>query len=241
MIQIQFLALKPAGEVDSIVFSYGCDSQTVAVIGCCGPDFTVSSQTWPNEPLTVPPTCYPETVSILNLSNAVITIDSAWWADTIHFKAVSIFPVSLPRSATSVPFTIEYCPDSNSVTSPNRTLGGWFSVDVLGSDGKTQSPRFDTLVGWAAAPSGVTELNNFASEARIIPTDDDRSLEIILPLNIHGTINFELDNVLGERVLLNTWSARTQTVDASALPYGVYFYRLTAGPASQSGKVILGQ
>ena len=226
-IQIQFLPLKTGYAVDSIVFGDVCDSTTVAIIGNSElPNFFVTSQTWPNKPLTVPVTCYPDSVIIENFSSFPITIDSMWWADTVHFKAVSMFPVTLPRNGT-MPFMIDYCPlDSGSLTAVNRIQGVWFSPELIESG--IETPRFDSLIGWALGPLAVAE-NNPSLNTNIIPTNDGRSLEIILPTDLDRPINFELVNVLGESVLHATFIAGTQTVDASSLPRGVYFYRLTSG------------
>jgi hypothetical protein len=93
--------------------------------------------------------------------------------------------------------------------------------------------------------STLTVAGNNESDASlqssIVPANDGRSLEIVIPPNINGAIQFELANVLGESVLRATLGVGTQTVDASSIPRGVYFYRLTAGTMSQSGKVILGE
>ncbi len=154
LIQIQFEALVPTKAVDSIIYGNACNPQSVAVIGSGGAaDFVVTNQTWPNEPLGY---CYPKTVSIENLSKGQITIDSAWWSDTKHFQAVSTFPVTIPASPAKVNFTINYCPDSGSLTMHNSTGGSWFSPQVLKTDGSgQQDPRFDSLTGWAVAPSAV--------------------------------------------------------------------------------------
>ena len=241
LIQIQFTDPNSQRQTDSIIFGSGCQLQSVAVIGGGGaPDFTVSSQTWPNEVLTVPPTCYTKTVNIQNFSSTAIEIDSAWWADTVHFKAVSAFPVQVPASPASVPFLIYYCPDSNSAITPNRTIGSWMSKQVDSADG-TPSPRFDSLIGWALPPLSVQDANSPAIQASVIAMDDGRSLEIILPTGMTAPANFELVNVLGQSVLRAAFGAGTQTVDASGLPRGVYFWRLTAGSAKQSGKVMLGE
>ncbi len=241
LIQLQFQAVKAAAVVDSIICGNACYLQTVAVIGSGGAnDFMVTGQTWAGVAYNpANPTCYPKMVEIENLSDVLITIDSAWWADTIHFKAISTFPITLPPSPGSVPFTIEYCPDSNSAITPNRTQGVWFSPNVV--EFGSQSPRFDSLVGWALAPAGVNVENVPSLEAVILPMNDGRTLEIVLPPDLNGSIHFELFNVLGESVLRATCSPGTQNVDASSLPRGVYFYRLTAGQTSQSGKLMLGE
>ncbi len=238
-IQIQFEPIKTTPQIDSIVFGDVCDSSYALVIGAEEfPNFLVTSQIWPNAPLTDPATCYLETVTIENLSSIPIMIDSFWWADTVHFKALSTIPVTLPPYG-SVPFSIDYCPDSGSLTAVNRTQGIWFSSLVLESG--IVSPRFDSLIGWALGPLGVSNENSPSLEATIFPINDGRSLQIILPSSVAAPVNFQLVNVLGESVLRETFSAGTQMVDASALPRGVYFYRFTSGQISQSGKVILGQ
>ena len=77
--------------------------------------------------------------------------------------------------------------------------------------------------------------------AIVIPAEDCRSMEIILPPTVADPVSFTLVNVLGQSVQRATFGAGTQNVDASELPRGVYFYRLTSGQMSQNGKVILGE
>ncbi len=156
LIEIQFKALVSTKAVDSIIYGNACNPQSVAVIGSGGAaDFVVTDQTWPNEPLQGG-TCYPKPVYIENLSKAVITIDSAWWADTIHFHPdpSNGFPFTVPASPGKATFIIDYCPDSSSLISANRTEGNWTSPQVLTPEHK-EDPRFDSLIGWAVAPSAI--------------------------------------------------------------------------------------
>ncbi len=476
LIKITFEAIETIPEFDSIIYGNSCWERSVALIGSGGQaNFFVTSQSWPNAVLTQPPTCYPKTVTIFNFSTDTLTIDKAFWKDAFHFHAVSTFPITIPPAPASAQFTIEYCPDSNSLMTPDGTEGSWTSPDVL--EGLTEVPHFDSLTGSAVAPSetftqsidttfdcvlasetatsaftitatgtapstiariaqydsinffnltgtldnGVSwnpvttaqtltpgqtalisvnyivpdsnnvgfgdnfiaidgfgdtigggplfltvnvnfnagtlnppsqtfvlpgfqvnnpalttssvalqntarnaplivdtialqELNQYnpaftfslpagvtfpdtlpvggtlpltldfndslfdvvkqqtqlifttnacaqisetltaivagagvketiipSLDATILPTDDGRALQIILPTNISGSVNFLLVNVLGESVLRSTFGVGTENIDASSLPRGVYFYRLTSGQMSQSGKVILGE
>ncbi len=484
LIQIQFKAIDSAIVTDSIIFGDSCFTQSAALIGSGGAvDFYVSSQSWPDELLTVLPTCYPKTVTIYNFSPDTLTIDKAFWKDILHFQAVSTFPVVIPPVPASKKFTINYCPDLNSIGGEDATQGSWTSPQVL--EGTIESPQFDSLTGsvvtateavsddtviadtcpandtitafftitatgtgntliasvtqsdptdffnlvgtldngltWnpatnsvtlspeesatisvqyvvpagvdktvtdhliaidgygdtighrpltvtvngvyfdgASSPTslifgsvnfqandpgnnqksflisnasttsplsvysigfqpgnynaaftlslssvpgnipelfptdstpillqvgqsvsvnidfndslfdvaaqqalfdiqtnscnsiseiltafisnaGVQEASAPSLNATILPAADGQSLEIILPAQVIGPASFQLMNVLGESVLRSTFSVRTQTVDASALPRGVYFYRLTSGQMSQSGKIILGE
>ncbi len=240
VIQIEFAAVEPTYVVDSIIFDGQCNSMSVAVIGSGGAnDFLVTSQTWVNEPYDGTPASYTKTVEIENLSTKPITIDKGTWPDA-HFMAVTAFPLIVPAAPGRVAFQINYTPDANSLTPfSDRTQGTWTSPNVLATDG-TESPRFDSLIGNAVTPLAVNE-DNSTTDATILPTNDGRSIEIILPTNINGSVTFELVNVLGESVLHETFSTGTQNVDASSLPRGVYFYRLTSGQMNQSGKVILGE
>ena len=237
-IKIEFQSVKSTPVVDSIMISNACAGFTAALLGGAANDFTVSNQTWANEPLPAPLGGYLKSVTISNLSNIAISIDSSWWADTTHFVAVSKFPAPVPAYPGTALFTIAYIPDSNSAIAHNSTIGSWFSPQVLESG--VELARNDTLIGWALSQASVNETNSSTTEATILPMSDGRSLEIILPNDMNGTMNFQLVNVLGESVLRSTFSVGTQTVDASALPRGVYFYRLTSGQMNQCGKVIFG-
>ncbi len=103
------------------------------------------------------------------------------------------------------------------------------------------APLLITIINMSCAEVSTNETSAPSLEATIFPTNDGRSLQVILPPSITAPVNFELVNVLGESVLHETFSAGTQIIDASSLPRGVYFYRLTSGAISQSGKVLLGE
>ncbi len=152
VIDIQFTATKPTPVVDSIVLSNGCFRETVAVIVSGGAnDFLVTSQNWLNKAYPWGP--YTENVNIVNLSKDSITVQSGSWSDP-HFVALpNQFPIGVPKSPGSVTFNINYTPTASSVSTEDKTQGTWLSSDVLEADGKTPSPRFDSLVGSAIAPS----------------------------------------------------------------------------------------
>jgi len=149
VIMIKFTALTSTRAVDTILCSDGCITAVAALYGSGGAaDFIVTDQTWPNELLG---NCYFKTVTVENLSENAISIDTAWWSDNVHFKAVTKFPLTVPASPGSAQFVIEYCPDSSSLPMPNRTQGTWFSHAVTNNG--SESPRFDSLIGWAVGPS----------------------------------------------------------------------------------------
>ncbi len=154
LIMIKFLAIGQSFAVDSIIFGNACFTQAVALIGGDGAsDFLVTSQDWINVPVPAPAGGYVRTVTIENLSTVAITIDSEWWRDQIHFQAVpGQLPITIPKSPGSGAFRIAYFPDSNSLTTPDRTQGKWFSDSVKSSNGSL-IPEFDSLIGNGAAPS----------------------------------------------------------------------------------------
>jgi len=235
VILIKFEAITSKIAADTLQCGNECMMIEAVLLGSGGAnDFAVTSQTWPNELLG---SSYRKTVRIENLSSGPITIDSFVWADVSHFKADTTFPIVIPPSPASVEFPITYIPDAGSLTVPNRTQGKWFSNDILNNG--SEDPRFDSLIGWAQTPSSVSE-NASSSGIAIIPANNGRSLEIILPSDVASPINFELVNVLGESVLRSSFTG-THSIDASELPRGVYFYRLTSDGATQNGKVILGE
>jgi hypothetical protein len=117
------------------------------------------------------------------------------------------------------------------------------SVFAIDEDGDTigGGPVVLTVITESCADVTINNVSDPSLNATVLPTNDGRSMEIILPSSIATPVNFQLFNVLGESVQHSTFSTGTQTVDASSLPRGVYFYRLTAGQMSQSGKIILGE
>jgi hypothetical protein len=108
--------------------------------------------------------------------------------------------------------------------------------DTIGGEALTL-----TVISMNCAEVRNDDVSDLSLDATIIPINDARSLEIILPTSMAVPVSFQLFNVLGESVLHETFSAGTQMVDASFLPRGVYFYRVVSGQSSQSGKVILGE
>ncbi len=148
LIQIKFQGKDSSLVLDTIVCGTSCLEQFATLIGGGGAaDFFVTNQTWSDELLTSPPTCYPKTVTIYNFSTDSITIDNAFWKDDLHFQAISTFPVRIPPAPASIPFTIEYCPDSGSISMHDATQGSWTSPQVL--DGGQERKRFDNLDGEA--------------------------------------------------------------------------------------------
>jgi hypothetical protein len=117
------------------------------------------------------------------------------------------------------------------------------SLFAINEEGDTigGGPVVLTVITESCAAVSVSNASYPSLNATIIPTNEGRSLQIILPSSTAAPVNFQLSNMLGESVLRSTLSAGTQNVDASTLPRGVYFYRLTSDQATQSGKIILGE
>ncbi len=234
VVEIQFDAKQFS--VDTIILGSSCDSAIAVLTGGMSGvrDLTVSSQTWQNEPLGG---CYQKTVNLSNLWTDSLTIDSAWWSDTAHFKPMTALPIILPRVPATVPFTIEYCPDSNSSRAPNMTIGHWTSPQVLDGNNKP-IVHLDTLTGSAEPQSGV--LANIG-KAAISVTPIGRELSVKVSATIVEPFQFELVNVLGERMMNEELSGPTRhLLDINSLPTGIYFWRITSGAMSQIGKIILG-
>lgn len=70
-------------------------------------------------------------------------------------------------------------------------------------------------------------------------SDDGHSIRVVLPTDYVGTFRFEIENVLGERVLSATALSTSDYIDANALTSGVYFYRMEAGGEVASGKIVI--
>jgi IgGFc binding protein len=193
LIAIQFTAIKVSPVVDSIIFGDGCFAQSVAVIGSGGAnDFLVTNQNWFNEPYPAIVGGYHKTVTIENLSRDTIHIISASWPNT-HFTAVSTFPIVLPPSPGSVQFVIAYTPTVSSITTEDRTLGTWLSSDVLEPDGKTPSPRFDSLNGLSIT-SGETFVQSIDTTFECVPATDTATAAFTITAT--GTNNSVIDRVL---------------------------------------------
>ncbi len=239
VIQIKFMATNPAAFSDEIIWTSGCMNAVASLTGSGqASGFTVSNQTWGFEPIPASDTGYREFVTITNLTNSPITIDSVWWADTTHFKPVTALPLSVPVQPDSATFTIAYLPDSNSYN--DFTQGIWFSPQVLESG--VESPRYDTLVGHAVAVwVGVNEAKHPSVMATVTPLNEGHSLELLVPNGLTDPVHFELLNLLGKTVITANIGLETQSLDVSTFPRGVYFWRLNSGSKDQNGKVILGQ
>lgn len=192
LIQIQFKAVDSALVIDSIIYGNDCGVKSVAVIGAGGAaDFFVTSQSWPDELVTSSQQCYPKTVTIFNFSTDTLTIDQAFWKDIIHFRAVTTFPVIIPPSPASVPFIIDYCPDFSSLTQPNSTQGSWTSPQVR--VGTIEVPHFDSLTGFAIAPS-ETFAYDMDTTFDCAPANDTATASF--RISAVGTANSIIDRVL---------------------------------------------
>ncbi len=228
LIQIQFEGLKAPTAVDSIIVGGDCQSVgSGAVIGRLGPDFIAFGGSFD--------TCLVGTYKTLELvgvrdtsSIYYVTIDSIWSDNPVFFYNSSL-PVVSPLQTQLFPVT--FAP-----TAPIPYNGNLF-IRVTGEE-VVSVPL--SGIGYTAS-ADVFVATNPTSQASVIAMDDGRSLEIILPGEMAVPANFELVNVLGQNVLRAALTGENPTIDASGLPRGVYFYRLTVGSGSQSGKVMLGE
>ncbi len=153
VLKISFQAVKANTVVDSILFGDECGIQSVALTGTGGqPDFQVTDQHWPNEAVPPGPNGYVKTVTIENLSSIPINIDTAWWADQVHFKPVDKFPVTVDSQGTKT-FRIAYYPDNNSLTTTDRTQGFWRSSTLDSAGDSRKGVRNDSLTGNGVAPT----------------------------------------------------------------------------------------
>jgi IgGFc binding protein len=74
-----------------------------------------------------------------------------------------------------------------------------------------------------------------------LQSSNGRYIQVLLPADWLPPIHVELNNVLGIPMFEGSISSLPPSFDPGPLPHGVYFYHLTSGPMSQSGKVILGE
>ena len=116
-----------------------------------------------------------------------------------------------------------------------------FTIGPNGTPDTIGNPVTITVITHSSSAVSFSNKNNSSLSALIIPMDGGHALEVILPDDMIDPDNFELVNALGKSVLRTAFSGGSHTIDAGELPRGVYFYRLTAGGVSQSGKVILGE
>ncbi len=216
---------------------------TLTIVSMCGTDTTVNTQTLNPRLLSFGPVNF-QTQNTNATQKSFLITDSGSAPLLIDF--LMLVPGGSNASFTFT--TVPACPDTlqpgqsmtvevdfNDSASDAPVQTAW--IDIIGD---VQTELIDTLVG-TIANSGVKEAPAPTLNATVLPAEDGRSLEIILPPAIDEPVGFTLVNVLGERVLRSTLTVGTQTVDASTLPRGVYFYRLTSGDRSQNGKVILGE
>ncbi len=182
----------------------------------------------PGPPLTTP-------FTISNTTIAPVEIDSVTFAPNGPFN--SSFRISLPSGAT-LPYTM---PRSGSFTA-------YVSFDDSVSDAPDQSVNVSfhgsmcdslsqTIIAHIAN-SGV--LAGSASENfSLVPLNDRRSFQLIVPEGITEPARLELVNLLGE-IVYSSQVTESQIVDGSSLPRGIYFWRITSRNQSQTGKIMLG-
>jgi hypothetical protein len=198
-------------------------------------------QMWNNPKPPTPDTGYVEPVTIYYYCfEPTILLAPSFQDDTINFRlalnskgdTITHFPISLLDTIGVLTVYIAYFPDA----APH-------SVQVVWTTQPANSPDevfwVDTLTG-VGIRAAVTASNQTDLSASVITLDDGHSIEIVPAGNTTAPLTFQLFDLLGKNVLLGSISG-TQIVSVATLPRGVYFYRLTSGDRSQSGKVMLGE
>jgi hypothetical protein len=115
---------------------------------------------------------------------------------------------------------------------PGPTQQGFVKLTFRnGTDSSSMTYRFSGYV----VPCNAAEVNEAASSQITIHLSGNQ-LAVSIP-DDWPSAKFELQNVLGETMLLSTVSG-SANIDTTSLASGVYFYRVTAGGRVMSGKVM---
>ncbi len=131
-----------------------------------------------------------------------------------------------------------------------------FVTDTFVAPLNTDSTYVDTIFAYTLNSDGTLHLIGHVSATIIVKCDagvepssapppeqayliqtDAHHLRATLPADWPGTVRLELDNVLGVKVLQT--AVDQSAIDVSALPTGVYFYRLTDGRKVLTGKIVI--
>jgi hypothetical protein len=239
LIQIQFQSNVPSCSVDTIIAGNSCDTTSAAVIGSAGAkDFAVTGTQTTFGPMLFRSNSRQntKTFTIQNITDSILVINTIQVipANSAFSIRTTVGPQVLPSFMPPGQIWEETVDFNDSLsTAPVQTA----TVEITSN---TCVPTFDTLTGRIGG-AVVSDENVPKSPVSVITMQGGSSFEIILPPDRNDPVRFELLNILGESVLRAALHSGSQTVDASALPRGVYFYRLSSGAAMQSGKVILGE
>jgi len=212
-----------AGNRTSVVSSYE------GMGGGGAPDFTVDDQVWQDVPLAGP--SVQKAVTIRNSSKAQaihitnITVDKPQF---MFDPSILTGPgILIPANDTAIVlFTF-----NPSDTAMVRATVSWKSPDVVEADGITPMVRTSHLTGNGVALAAVASTQKGSLRVAQI----GETLRIVSTDETGATSHLELFNSLGEEVL----RSNAPVVDVHTLPHGVYFYRLSAGRESVTGKIVL--
>jgi len=159
-----------------------------------------------------------------------IALQPGWKYNSSY--SISTFP-SLPdvlQQGQSVLVTVTFdpsvSPDSNQTAALEITSDACNIVQPIGV--------------WAQATSAVAERSAGHTDASLVNADGGRSLRAVLPEGWSGIVHLDLENLLGERVFTRSFNAASdKSFEVNTLVPGVYFYRLSCGAESASGKILV--
>lgn len=232
IIKISFATGLKTFAADTLVISGACYAKDVALSGS-GIDFewSVDNADWNSVPFQNIGIAQPITVHNYS-STQIIHVTSAI-DDSAEFAVdSSTFPLPVPVNSTAA-FNVSFTPlfPGQDITSLLRVQ----SIEAGEQDATlTASVQDTTSSGVSESPIGPTSATFF--------NQNGEDILATVPPNWPEPVHIEIENLLGETVFQSTLTiSASASIDPGALPRGVYFYRLTAGQMSQSGKIILGE
>ncbi len=170
-------------------------------------------------------------VKAVNTSDAaLVTIDSIW-ADSSAFLVENTIssqnPLVLQHGETTY-LNVRYTPSLCS-----------FQLSGIHARSR-EAGRKDAVLSGTGACADVAIDYSVLEPARLLELDGGRFLRASIPSSWSSPVHLEIEDILGHRVLSMTVDSMTK-IDASTLPRGVYFYRLSSNAAKSEGKVVIGE
>ena len=241
LIKISFVPREPGIFYDTIQFGSSCSMQTAFVTGSAnGTNYRLGRYDFGavtlGDSAVNPDTKGIMNIEVFNLSQALpITIDSVW-ADSGEFRFLGTVPFNVaPMSDTVIHFS--FTPRYR-----DSAVSLWHATShTLGWDGLPLGERSTLLRGSTLLVlQGVEQSSAEIFSPGIVSIPGSHGFHTVLPTRWTGLVKLDISDLLGKQVFAASFDASTPvTFTLDDVPSGVYFYRISCGGESATGKVVI--
>ncbi len=241
LIKISFAPTKPGTFNDTILFGTACAMQFAFVSGHANTtNYRLGRYDFTGVPIgdsaVNPDNRSIMNLEVFNLSEALaVTIDSIW-VDSTEFRYLDKVPFTVPPMGDIIQhfsFTPRY---------PAQVISLWHARShTLGWDGLPLGDRSTILTGYGVlVPLSVEADSQQIYSAGLVSIKGGRGFHAVLPTRWSGPVSLEVTDLLGKAVYSTSFDAGAPpSFELGDVASGVYFYRLTNGKESSSGKIVI--